>query len=169
MQRGPASLVALLLAVPLASSACSGLHGRPIADVGSQNPQGAREARLLASARRLSVVTPSDPSLVAILDRIDGWGRLSLVGRPDEADLVLEMRRLETVETFGEMRIDEFVGYPFTASVRHRSSGLQVWSTRAVSLPRTDAAGVWAARKVAREFIEYFDREVPLPDRSPVR
>jgi hypothetical protein len=160
MRHATTLLVALLLAVPH-PLAFPLQHPPSTTDVGKQKQKRELDSRLLLSARSLCVLAPGDASLAEIVKKLIAWGRLSIVSKPDGADLVLEMRRIEVVSAFSSLGSDDFQGYPFSASVKHRLSGVQAWSTRAASLPSTDWDGVWAARAIADEFIKYFDRAVP--------
>lgn len=150
-------LGALSLVLPL-SFACSTLHPPSAPGVQKQSQRG-ELSLLLSSARSVCVVAPSDVTRAEIVKKLVAWGRLNVVSRPDDADLILEMRRIGGFTAGADYDSE---GYPFSASVTLRLSGIQTWSTNATSPPPIDIEGKWAARAIADEFVKYFDRTVPI-------
>ena len=128
-------------------------------------PRRESPARLLASSTTLCMVVPNGGTVLEteISTKLVAWGRLMLAARPDIADLVLEVRRIDPLRTNSEFRETESSGIQYVALVRHRQSGVQVWSTtKGASWTPSDWNGAWAGRQIADEFVRYFDKTVPL-------
>jgi hypothetical protein len=105
------------------------------------------------------VLAPNAASLAAIEGRLRAWGRLKLVTPPDEGDLVLEVRRVDPLVAYSDVRDESGGGATFAARLTYRASQVEVWSTtKGGSWPLSDWQGSWAGKAIADEFIRYFDK-----------
>jgi hypothetical protein len=115
---------------------------------------------LLASSRTVYLAPGTQASrdlMVEIERKLDASGRLLLVPRPADADLILAVRKVHVAQ----VQAEEPDVYQYTAVVKHRRSGVDVWSVvRRTSgmqgLP--DRGDAWAGRTIADDFVRVVDR-----------
>ncbi len=109
---------------------------------------------LLASARTLCVVVSGSPVLYTeITKKLIPWGRLSIVSDPGEADLLL------SVAQTGNLNLATGAGNQAAALLKHRESGVQLWSTtKGGSWALSGWSNAWVGRSIADEFMKFFDK-----------
>lgn len=127
--------------------------------------QSEAPAKLPLSSKTICVVVTDSTALqTAIADRLREWGRLTVVSRLDQADLVLEVSEREVLTIYSEVRPDEPRGPRWHARVTHRGTGQELWSTtkgegtwgEAGSAAFTQQATAWTAREIAKDFAKYY-------------
>jgi hypothetical protein len=138
----------------------------------SLDPQATPDmAKLLASANTVCIVVPANAPAVyeQVGGRLTAWGRLRVVTRPDDADLVLEVSRISVLQAPSEQRHQEPEGARFAARLTHRASGLELWRTvKGGSWSLSTSNGAWAGRAIADAFIKYFEKTArPAVSRPP--
>lgn len=129
-------------------------------DADEQDRRDQSPPTFLVSSRTICIAVNGPTRLgTEIGNKLTAWGRLTLVAHPNDADLLLEAAAVDAVRAQGEVRPQEAGGSQFTARVRHRQSGVQVWSTtKGGNWGLSDASGAWAGRAIAEEFVRYFDK-----------
>lgn len=143
---------AALVILALLVSACYPLVGRPRVTP-TATCQGDPN-RLLSSSDTLCIVTSNAAMGAEMGRRLLGWGRLSLVDRPESADLVLVVDRIDPLVTQSEFRESFGRGLAFTARVTHRATAATIWwTTKGGTWPLSYSDGAWAGRAIADELI----------------
>ena len=128
-------------------------------------------AQLLASSKTLLVIAPATKPVLdaAICNKLSAWGRLTLVSRWSDADLVLDVRQMDAVRAHSDFRDDSGGGVQHTASVWHRQSGVRIWSTiTGGSWPLNEWGGAWTGRGIADGFIKFFDKSVRQVEKKTI-
>lgn len=128
--------------------------------------QSTPPAQLLQSSTTICVQSADSRLEAAVADRLTAWGRLRVVPRPDESDLVLEVSEKRLPEVSSDVRPDDPPGRRYAVRLRHRRAGRELWSATKGDGPWGDAgnaafaqrATTWRAREIAREFVKYFDK-----------
>jgi hypothetical protein len=126
----------------------------------SQRSNSESQSTLLVKSKSMCVVVPTDSVSAEVMVKLAAWGKLTLVPGFSGADLIMEITRAdEPLKAYSEFRLEDAQrGTAFTARVRHRRSGVQLWSTaKGGNSERSLPDGAWAARQIAEEFTAFFD------------
>lgn len=108
----------------------------------------------LRSATTLFIwITAGNPVLKGELsDKLLGWGKLTLVSSPEQADLILQITQT------GELNTATGSGNQATALLTHRASGTDLWSkTKGGGWAMSGFSNAWVARALAKEFIKFYE------------
>jgi len=153
-------IVAILLSSFGVASRADAQESFQTSKTSTQTHRANAESRrtLLAQSKTLCLVVPTTVLQGEISKKLTAWGRLTLVSDYSAADLVLEVHQIDAVKAYSEFRESDGGGVQHTALVRHRRSGVEVWSiSKGANWATSDWNGAWAGREIADEFTRYFD------------
>lgn len=124
-----------------------------------------------ASARTVSPVSPKEAATTAkticvvqrngnpvvgneINSAIMKWGKLAVVSRPEQADLVLEVTQT------GELNLGTGSGNQAAATLLHRLSGANVWATtKGGGWAMSGWSSAWVGRSIAKDLVKFIESE----------
>lgn len=132
----------------------------------SHGHQAAPAESLFASSRTICVLATDADLQTSIAERLVEWGRLTVVPRPDRADLVLHVSEKESLKVYSEIRPDDPPGRRWAVRVTHRATARELWSAtkgdgawgEAGSAAFAQRATAWRAREITNDFVKYFNK-----------
>jgi hypothetical protein len=82
------------------------------------------------------------------------WGKLAVVSRPEQADLVLEVTQT------GELNLGTGSGNQAAATLLHRLPGANVWATtKGGGWAMSGWSNAWVGRSIAEDLVKFIESE----------
>lgn len=125
-----------------------------VAPASTAAPVSTREA--VMAAKTMCIYQRNGNPVVSneISGAIVKWGKLSVVSRPEQADLVLE------VTLAGELNVWTGAGNQAAATLLHRQSGVHLWSeTKGGSWAVSGWSNAWVGRSIAKDLVKFIESQ----------
>lgn len=154
---GPAVVAVACRAEPKTSTAVQQppLPAAPsVAPTSTAAPVSTREA--VMAAKTMCIYQRNGNPVVSneISGAIVKWGKLAVVSRPEQADLVLE------VTVAGELNVWTGAGNQAAATLLHRQSGVTFWSeTKGGSWALSGWSNAWVGRSIAKDLVKFIESQ----------